>query len=68
MRKLLMRRVTALEYLDMDELTFEAFIVPHVTSLRFGGSLYYLADQVEDAVYTLIEVSSDDEVQLHLVD
>lgn len=68
MKQLLMHRVTALNYLDMDEFTFEAYIVPIVTSLRFGEQLYYLSSQLEDAVYTLIEASTDAEVHLHLVD
>ena len=55
MKQLLMHRVTACNYLDMDEFTFEAYIVPIVTSLRFGDQLYYLSAQLEDAVYTLIE-------------
>ena len=68
MKQLLMHRVTACNYLDMDEFTFEAYIVPIVTSLRFGDQLYYLSAQLEDVVYTLIEASGDTEVHLHLVD
>ncbi len=68
MKQLLMHRVTALNYLDMDEVTFEAFILPHITSLRFGTQAYYLTEQLTDAVYTLIELSAEDGVQLHLVD
>ena len=68
MKQLLMHRVTACNYLDMDEFTFEAYIVPIVTSLRFGDQLYYLSPQIEDAVYALIEASGDTEVHLHLVD
>jgi hypothetical protein len=68
MKQLLMHRVTACNYLDMDEFTFEAYIVPIVTSLRFGEQLYYLSSQLEDAVYALIEASGDTEVHLHLVD
>lgn len=68
MKQLLMHRVTACNYLDMDEFTFEAYVVPNVTSLRFGDQLYYLSEQVENAVYTLIEGSMDNEVELHLVD
>jgi hypothetical protein len=52
----------------MDEFTFEAYIVPMVTSLRFGDQLYYLTDQVQEAVYTLIEVSQSEGVELTLVD
>ena len=68
MTQLLMHRVTACNYLDMDEFTFEAYIVPMVTSLRFGEQLYYLSSQVEEAVYTLIEASAGEEVHLTLVD
>lgn len=68
MKQLLMHRVTACNYLDMDEFTFEAYIVPIVTSLRFGDQLYYLSSQVEEAVYTLIEASTGEEVHLTLVD
>ena len=68
MKQLLMHRVTALNHLDMDEFTFEAYIVPMVASLRFGDELYYLTDQVQEAVYTLIETSQKDSVELTLVD
>ena len=68
MKQILMHKVTACNYLDMDEITFEAYIVPIVTSLRFGEHLYYLSSQVEEAVYTLIESSEETEVHLHLVD
>ena len=68
MKQILMHRVTACNYLDMDEFTFEAYIVPNVTSLRFGDHLYYLSSQVEEAVYALIEASEETEVHLHLVD
>ncbi len=68
MKQLLMHRVTALDYLDMDEIAFDTFILPHIASLRFGTQAYYLTEQLTDAVYTLIELSSEDGVHLHLVD
>jgi hypothetical protein len=68
MNQMLMHRVTALNHLDMDEFTFEAYIVPIVTTLRFGDQLYYLTDQVQEAVYTLIETSQNDSVELTLVE
>jgi hypothetical protein len=52
----------------MDEFTFEAYIVPMVASLRFGEQLYYLTEQIESALYSLIEASTDTDVHLHLVD
>jgi hypothetical protein len=52
----------------MDEFTFEAYIAPIVTTLRFGDQLYYLTDQVQEAVYTLIETSQNDSVELTLVE
>ena len=63
-----MHRVTACNFVDMDEFTFEAYIVPMVTSLRFGEQLYYLTEQIENALYSLIEASTDTDVHLHLVD
>tara|TARA_B110000908_G_scaffold169179_1_gene225725 strand:+ start:849 stop:1040 length:192 start_codon:yes stop_codon:yes gene_type:complete len=63
-----MHRVTACNFVDMDEFTFEAYIVPMVTSLRFGEQLYYLTEQIENALYSLIEASEETEVHLHLVD
>jgi len=68
MKQILMHRVTACNFVDMDEFTFEAYIVPMVTSLRFGEQLYYLTEQIENALYSLIEASTDTEVHLHLVD
>ncbi len=68
MNQMLMHRVTALNHLDMDEFTFEAYIAPIVTTLRFGDQLYYLTDQVQEAVYTLIETSQNDSVELTLVE
>ena len=68
MNQMLMHRVTALNHLDMDEFPFEAYIVPIVTTLRFGDQLYYLTDQVQEAVYTLIETSQNDSVELTLVE
>ena len=37
MNRLLMHYETALEYVDMDEGLFEAFISPQVAALMFGG-------------------------------
>jgi hypothetical protein len=68
MKQILMHRVTACNFLDMDEFTFEAYIVPMVASLRFGEQLYYLTEQIENALYSLIEASTDTDVHLHLVD
>tara|TARA_R110000744_G_scaffold34681_2_gene80639 strand:+ start:266 stop:472 length:207 start_codon:yes stop_codon:yes gene_type:complete len=68
MKQILMHRVTACNFVDMDEFTFEAYIVPMVTSLRFGEQLYYLTEQIENALYSLIEASEETEVHLHLVD
>jgi hypothetical protein len=68
MKQILMHRVTACNFLDMDEFTFEAYIVPMVASLRFGEQLYYLTEQIESALYSLIEASTDTDVHLHLVD
>ena len=55
----LMHRDTAIGYLDMDELTFERFMVPVVTRLKFGGETYFLTEQLEMAVYMLVESSSE---------
>jgi len=53
----LMHRDTAMGYLDMDEFTFERFIVPMVTRLKFGSETYFLTEQLEVAVYQLVESS-----------
>lgn len=53
----LMHRDTAMGYLDMDEFTFERFIVPMVTRLKFGSDTYFLTEQLEVAVYQLVESS-----------
>ena len=68
MKQILMHRVTACNFVDMDEFTFEAYIAPMVASLRFGEQLYYLTEQIESALYSLIEASTDTDVHLHLVD
>lgn len=60
-RPFLMHRETAMAYLDMDEFTFERFIVPAVTRLRFGAEVYFMADQLEMAVMTLIDMSVGEE-------
>tara|TARA_B110000902_G_scaffold39833_1_gene42747 strand:+ start:191 stop:457 length:267 start_codon:yes stop_codon:yes gene_type:complete len=58
-RPFLMHRETAMGYLDMDEFTFEKFVVPAVTKLRFGSEVYFLTDQLESGVLSLIEGSMD---------
>ena len=69
MNRLLMHYETALEYVDMDEGLFEAFISPQVTALMFGGEPYYLTEQLDDAVYTMIESSPvTKRPTLHLVE
>ena len=68
MKKVLMHRVTACTFLDMDERTFEAYIVPMVTSLRFGDELYYLTEQIENGLYSLVEDAEDLDSELYLVD
>ena len=57
----LMHRDTAMSYLDMDEFTFEKFIGPVVTRLKFGGETYYLTDQLETGLMSLVEQSEEDE-------
>jgi hypothetical protein len=52
----------------MDEFTFEAYIVPLVTSLRFGEQLYYLTAQIEDALQSLAEDAEALDSELYLVD
>ena len=68
MKKVLLHRYTACNFLDMDEFTFEAYIVPMVTSLRFGEQLYYLTAQIEDALQSLVEDAEDLDSELYLVD
>ena len=67
MNRLLMHYETALEYVDMDEGLFEAFISPQVAALMFGGEPYYLTEQLDSAVYTMIE-NSPTRPNLHLVE
>tara|TARA_B110000208_G_scaffold166115_1_gene204783 strand:+ start:265 stop:558 length:294 start_codon:yes stop_codon:yes gene_type:complete len=55
----LMHRDTAMSYLDMDEFTFELFIIPSVTRLRFGSQVYFLTEQLEMAVLSLIDSAED---------
>jgi len=69
MKRLLMHYETALEYVDMDEGLFDAFIAPQVTALMFGGEPYYLTEQLDDAVYTMMEQSPITKgFELHLVE
>tara|TARA_R110000868_G_scaffold361181_1_gene623187 strand:- start:694 stop:894 length:201 start_codon:yes stop_codon:yes gene_type:complete len=55
----LMHRDTAMSYLDMDEFTFELFIIPSVIRLRFGSQVYFLTEQLEMAVLSLIDSAED---------
>ena len=55
----LMHRDTAMGYLDMDEFTFELFIIPSVIRLRFGSQVYFLTEQLEMAVLSLIDSAED---------
>tara|TARA_B110000093_G_scaffold119003_1_gene127437 strand:+ start:77 stop:286 length:210 start_codon:yes stop_codon:yes gene_type:complete len=57
MTKLLMRSETAYAYVDMDADQFDRFIRPWVTGLKFDDDVFYLAHQLDDAVYSLIEGS-----------
>lgn len=59
MKKLLMGIETAQQYLDMDAVTFDDFIKPCVTGLRFGDDLYYLTAQLDGAVELLIQQYDD---------
>jgi len=68
MTQLLMHRVTACDFLDMDEITFDAYIAPLVTALQFEDQMYYLTEDIECALYSLVEASGEPEVKLHLVD
>ncbi len=54
-----MHRDTAMSYLDMDEFTFELFIIPSVIRLRFGSQVYFLTEQLEMAVLSLIDSAED---------
>jgi hypothetical protein len=67
MKQLLVHRVTACNYLDMDEFTFESYIAPLITMLRFGDETYYVTSQIDDAVETLI-YGLDGDIELALVD
>jgi len=67
MEQILMHRVAACNFLDMNEFTFDAYIVPMVTSLRLGGELYYLAKQIENGLYSHTEASTDTDMELHLI-
>lgn len=59
--KFLMRRENAIAHLDMDEITFQRFIVPMVASLKFVDETYFLSEQIEEAVMLLAEMSIEDE-------
>jgi hypothetical protein len=51
----------------MDEFTFESYIAPLITMLRFGDETYYVTSQIDDAVETLI-YGLDGDIELALVD
>jgi len=59
-RPFLMTRKTAISHLDMDELTFERFIVPAVTRIKFGAEVYFISDEIEVAVMDLVDDSAAD--------
>lgn len=68
MKQFLMHHVTACNYLDMDEVTFEGFIIPLVTVLKFGEQSYFITSELEDAVGSLMAKGIAYEYALHLVD
>jgi hypothetical protein len=76
MKTLLMTYETALDYLDMDEEQFDNYVAPNVTTLRFEDELFYLTDQLDEAIYWLIgesmvKTQKDNpkkDFTLHLVD
>lgn len=57
----LMQKESAIKYLDMDEMTFERFIIPMVARLKFGTRTFFLTDQLEEAVISLAEMSITEE-------
>lgn len=56
----LMHKDTAISYLDMDEVTFEGYIIPRVTRLKFGNQSYFLTEQLEMCVLCLIGSPEDE--------
>jgi len=64
-RPFLLSKQSAISYLDMDEVTFERFIHPLLTCLRFEGQqTFYLSEQVEDAIFTLIDLHKENQLSL----
>tara|TARA_E500000331_G_C17045231_1_gene621462 strand:- start:79 stop:267 length:189 start_codon:yes stop_codon:yes gene_type:complete len=60
-----MSKQSAISYLDMDEVTFERFIHPLLTCLRFEGTqTFYLSEQVEDAVFKLIDLHTEKQLTI----
>ena len=57
MQQLLMTYKSAVEYVDMEAEMFDKFIAPNVTVLKFDGHSFYLSEQIDEAVYFLIEES-----------
>jgi hypothetical protein len=51
----------------MDEFTFESYIAPLITLMRFGEELYYPTYQIDEAVEALI-YGLDGDIELALVD
>jgi hypothetical protein len=53
----------------MEAEMFDKFIAPHVTVLKFEEKSFYLSDQIDEAIYFLIEESPiAKDFKLHLVD
>jgi hypothetical protein len=69
MQQILMTYKSAVEYVDMEEEMFERYIAPHVTIIKFDDEVFYLTDQIDEAIYFLIEESPiAKDFKLHLVD
>tara|TARA_B110001450_G_C17159113_1_gene294457 strand:+ start:175 stop:462 length:288 start_codon:yes stop_codon:yes gene_type:complete len=69
MQQLLMTYKSAVEYVDMEAEMFDKFIAPNVTVLKFDGHSFYLSEQIDEAVFFLIEESPvDKDFTLHLVE
>ena len=53
----------------MEAEMFDKFIAPNVTVLKFDGHSFYLSEQIDEAVFFLIEESPvDKDFTLHLVE
>jgi hypothetical protein len=69
MQQILMKHETALLYVDMDEDMFGKFIIPLITVLKFEDDIFYLSDQLDEAIYSLIDDSPVvKDFELHIVD